>query len=732
MKLYKFSRTIVGAALLLVTISVAQAQPLTLKDCVTATARPKGIGRVQPAANGEWYYQLTDQSKAIKQFSYKEGKMLLEVLPASALEQAGVSSWNGYKMSADERKILLWAESEPIYRNSFSARYFVYDRSTSALTPLTADGGEEIATLSPDGERVAFVRNNNVYIKNLPDGTTTQVTTDGKKNSVINAVPDWVYQEEFGILNSFAWSPDGANLSFIRWDESEVPMYSMTLYEGDCNPNESYALYPGSYDYKYPVAGEKNAEVTVLNYNLPAQSLTKMDVPITAEDYVPHIAYAGVNDALMVMALNRTQNDMHIYRVNPTSGAARDIYHETSSTWIDSEMSRTVVYYDDSFVIPSEKSGFCQLYQYDLDGSLLRQLTTGEQPVTAFYGFDKKKKRFYYQATDGPLNRVVKAVDLKGKVTDVAVDKGTNSAAFNSTFTYFIHTFSNVDTPTQYRIKNVLSGKTVRELQLNEEYAQRFTSPDVPRREFVTFENDGYILNGFIIKPTDFDPNKKYPVIMTQYSGPGSQQVRNNWSIDWQTYFASQGYVSACFDGRGTGARGKDFESVTYLNLGHYETIDQVAAARHMAQMPWVDASRIGIWGWSFGGYEVLMALSHDDAPYAAGVSIAPVTSWRFYDTIYAERFMRTPQENPDGYRESAPLNRLDKLKGDLLLMFGSADDNVHIINAMQYIARLHGEKRQFDMMVYPNMNHSINGCGVREPLYQKVLNFFDRTLKKN
>ena len=703
---------------------------LTLQDYVLGGARPKGIGAVTPASDGKCYYQITDGGKTIARYAYKTGRREATVLDSLPMQAAQVRSWDGYEMSHSESAILLWADSEPIYRHSFTARFFVYDRKSGQMRAVAGDKPVQIATLSPDGERVAYVTGNNVYVQRLADGNITQVTTDGRKNHVINAVPDWVYEEEFAMLNSFAWSSDSRTLSFIRWDESDVPMYSMTMYEGDCKPNEDYALYPGSYDYKYPVAGEKNAVVTVHSYDVATSRLSKMDVPLAQDDYVPHIGYAGPADALMVMTLNRTQNDMHIYRVNPTTGAARDIYHETSTSWIDSEMARNVAYYDNFLVIPNETSGYCQLYQYDLDGKLMRQLTTGQEPVTAYYGYDAKNRLFYYQCTDGPLNRVVRRVDDKGRVQDVAADKGTNSATFNSDFTFFIHTFSNVDTPTQYRLKQVGRKNTVRDLQLNEEYCAKYLVPEVPRRQFITFENDGYTINGFIIKPVDFDPGKKYPVIMSQYSGPGSQQVRNNWKLDWEEYFATQGYVVACFDGRGTGARGKAFESLIYQNLGHYETIDQVAAARYMASQPWVDADRIGIWGWSFGGYEVLMAMSHPDSHYAAGVSIAPVTSWRFYDTIYAERFMRTPQENPDGYANSAPLDKVADLKGELLIMFGSADDNVHIINAMQYIAKLHGQKRQFDMMVYPNMNHSINGCGVREPLYQRVLNYFDRTLK--
>ena len=721
-------KTMILLAALAVSMS---ASALDLQDYVLGGARPKGIGAVTPAMDGKYYYQIVDGGKTIARYAYKTGRREATVLDSLPMQTAQVKRWDGYQMSQSESAILLWADSEPIYRHSFTARFFVYDCKNRQIKAVANDQPVQIATLSPDGERVAYVTGNNVYVQRLADGNITQVTTDGRKNHVINAVPDWVYEEEFAMLNSFAWSSDSRTLSFIRWDESQVPMYSMTMYEGDCKPNEDYALYPGSYDYKYPVAGEKNAVVSVHSYDVTTAKLSKMDVPLAQDDYVPHIGYAGPADALMVMKLNRTQNDMHIYRVNPATGAARDIYHETSASWIDSEMSRNVAYYDNFMVIPNETSGYCQLYQYDLDGKLMRQLTTGQEPVTAYYGYDSKNRMFYYQCTDGPLNRVVRRVDAKGRVQDVEVAKGTNSATFNSDFTYYIHAFSNVDTPTQYRLKQVGRKGSVRDLQLNDDYCAKYMVPEVPRREFVTFENDGYTLNGFIIKPVDFDPSKKYPVIMSQYSGPGSQQVRNNWKLDWEEYFATQGYIVACFDGRGTGARGKAFESLIYQNLGHYETIDQVAAARYMASQPWVDAERIGIWGWSFGGYEVLMAMSHPDSHYAAGVSIAPVTSWRFYDTIYAERFMRTPQENPDGYAQSAPLDKVKDLKGELLIMFGSADDNVHIINAMQYIAKLHGQKRQFDMMVYPNMNHSINGCGVREPLYQRVLNYFDRTLKR-
>ena len=708
---------------------VASAAEFTLRDFTVGGYTPRSIGAVRPAADGKHFYRLTRHASTIERCSYQTGKTVETVIDSATMVAAGVGTWDGYRFADNNRTILLWTESEPIYRHSFRAKYFVYDRDTKRLQPVTDRADTEIATLSPDGKRVAYVVGNNVFIKQLADDRQSQVTRDGEKNKIINAVPDWVYQEEFGILNSFCWSPDGSRLAFIRFDETEVPMSSMAMYEGDCNPNSDYAYRPGSFDFKYPVAGERNSLVSVIVCDVATGELHTVPLRLKDDDYVPHIAFPR-NDALMVMTLNRTQNDLHIFKVNPADYVPADIYHETSSTWIDIEMSREVSFSDNSFVIVSEKSGYAQLYQYDLDGRLIAQLTSGDQPVTAYYGYSPKAQRHFYQCTDGPLNRVVRAVDNKGKTTDIAAGKGTNSAAFSSDFSYYIHTFSNATTPTQYRVVSTDRNRPVRDLQLNEAYAEKYNSGKVPLKEFFTFDNDGVTLNGYLIKPLDFDPTKKYPVILSQYSGPGSQQVKNNWKIDWENYFAMQGYVICCVDGRGTGARGKAFESVTYLNLGHYETIDQIAAAKHMANQPWADPERIGIWGWSYGGYEVLMALSHPDSPFAAGVAIAPVTSWRLYDTIYAERFMRTPGENPDGYSNSAPLNHVDDMKAKLLIMFGSADDNVHIINSMQYIAKLHSQKSQFEMMIYPNMNHSINGCGVRETLYQRVLNFFDRNLK--
>ena len=711
----------------------ATASALEIEDFVLSQVRPRGIAASQPAKDGRYYYQFAGGNTIINRVSYAKAtdvKPFFETSRVTFPEGKKVDRWDGYRMSADESKILLWADSEPIYRYSFSANYYLYDLKSGSIAPLSEAGGEEIATLSPTGSMVAFVKDNNVMVHDCATGQNITVTTDGKKNSIINAVPDWVYQEEFGLLNSFTWSADGRYLAFIRWDESNVPMCSMALYQGECRPNADYAIHPGSYDYKYPAAGEQNSVVSVMCYDTRLAKLSKIELPLLESDYVPSIAFDNAaSPSLMVCHLNRAQNHFRIYAVDPATGNSTQAYDEVSDMWIDNDVVTGVKYYDGFFVVMSNRDGRNHLYTYDYDGRLLKQVTRGDYDVTAFYGYDAQRKLFYVQTNDGALNRTVRCASaVTGEIKDLTPGEGTYSATFNSDFSYYIRRFSDVNTPDQYVIYTT-AGKKVRDLQLNEKYAATYASTDsIPRRKFFTMENDGYTLNGYITLPTDFDPSKQYPCIMTQYSGPGSQQVLNKWKMEWEEYFASQGFVIACVDGRGTGGQGREFEKTIYLNLGKYETIDQVAAARYMAAQPYVDSSRIGIWGWSFGGFEVLMAMSQPQSPYACGVSIAPVTSWRFYDSIYTERYMLTPAENESGY-SYAPLDLAKDLSGDLLLIFGSADDNVRIVNSMQYIAKLHGQHSMFDMMIYTNMNHSINGCDVRLPLYTRVLNFFKEKL---
>ena len=706
------------------------ANALTLEECVLRGNSPYGIGAMQPSkSDGRYFYRLSDGGNSIKCISYAKGT---ETVLLDTSDET-VTGWDDFQVTDDGAYVLLWNNSEPIYRYSFSADYYVYDLKTKTMKSLSEGGGEEIATLSPDGKRVAYVKGNNVFVRNLIDGTTVQVTRDGEKNKIIYGVPDWVYQEELGMLNSFRWSSDGRSLAFIRWDESQVKMASMIIYQGTCNPRDEYALYPGRYDFKYPVAGEKNSVVSVHCYDVVDGTLKQLDVPLDEEDYVSHIAFSPDPQRLMVQRLNRHQNDLRIYAVNPLTGVAKQVYREQSDTWVDSEQAQLVQYEKDFFVIPSERSGYMQLYQYDNDGNLMRQLTNdNNRIISQFYGYDAKTKRFFYQASCGPLNRVVECVDAKGHVTRLApstVDgQGTASATFNGDFTYYVGRYSDAETPDQYRIYDS-RGKRVRDLQLNEKYASRYTAVDVPKREFFTMESHGYTLNGYMIKPVDFDPNKKYPVIMEHYNGPGSQEVLNKWKMGFEHYFATQGYIVCEVDSRGTGYRGKAFESLIYLNLGKLETEDAVAAAEYMASQPWVDADHIGIMGWSYGGFQSLMAMSEPGSNYACGVSIAPVTTWRFYDSIYTERYMRTPDENPEGY-SNFPLNRAENLKGRVLIMFGSADDNVHIVNSMQYVSKLVDMNRTCDMMVFPNMNHSIRDCSARYVVYKRALEFYDQYLK--
>ena len=713
----------------LLSVACVFAEEFTLRDAVLWQGK-KGIGAVLPSVDGESYYQLRGGDKVVK-VSFKTGNEQV-IFDSSTARDCNISQWSGFEMAPDESKILLYTNYEAIYRHSFRADYYVYEIRHNKLTKLSEAGREEIATFSPDARMVAFVHDNNIYIKKLDYGTQVAVTTDGKKNNVINGVPDWVYQEELDLLNGMAWSPDNLTLSFIRWDESNVKTYPLQMYHGACNPIKENELYPGMYEYKYPKAGCDNSVVSVLSYDVENRTVKSMNIPMTKDDYVAKIVYGKTPERLMVTKLNRHQNEVSLYAVNPRSTVAKLIYTEKSDTWVDFSMVANAVYYDDFFVLRSEKSGWTHLYQYSNSGSLMRQLTNGNWNVTAYYGYNPLNKTFYFQSTQvSPLDRTIAKVDAKGVVSTIVNGAGTYSATFSGNMAYYIQNFSDAKTPNQYRVINTATGKKVRDLQLNEEYAEKYTGSNVPKREFFQFESDGNMLNGYMIKPLGFNSSKRYPVIMSQYSGPGSQMVKNSWKVDWEEYFATQGYIVVCVDGRGTGFRGKAFESAVYMKLGQLETVDQIAAAKYMASQPYVDAKHIGIWGWSFGGYEVLMAMSQTDSPYAAGVAIAPVTDWRFYDSIYTERFMRTPNENENGYNQGSPLKRIGKQKGRLLIMAGTADDNVHITNAYQYAAEMTQQNKMFDMMVFLNMNHSINGCETRVPLYMKVLEFFNNNLKK-
>ena len=518
--------------------------------------RPAGIGQITPSVDNKSYYKFNADKSAIEKISYATGECVGKIFDSATARNCNVKEWEGFTMSEDESKILLYTNSSAIYRHSFKADYYVYEVRHNKLMKVSAEGGEEIATMSPDARQVAYVKDNNVYIFKVDYGSTVAVTKNGEKNKIINAVPDWVYQEEFGILNSFAWSPDNLTLSFIQWDESNVPMYKMMTYKGACNPKNQFALYPGVFEYKYPGAGENNSRVKVLSYDVETRKLQDMKVPLDLDGYIPNIKFAKSSDRLMVTTLNRTQNDLKIYAVNPRSTVSKLIYSEKSDSWINVDLANQAEYMNNTFTILSDKSGYTHLYLYSNSGALIKQITDGEWNVTDYYGYDELKKIYYIQTTKrGALNRSIAKVDAKGVVTEVSKTDGTYAVSFNNDFTYYIQNFSDINTPNQYSIWNTAKSKKVRDIETNDTYAQKFLTK-VPKREFFTMENDGYTLNGYIIKPLDFDSSKKYPVIMSQYSGPGSQQVLNKWTLDWENYFSTQGYIIACVDGRGTGGRG--------------------------------------------------------------------------------------------------------------------------------------------------------------------------------
>lgn len=705
------------------------AHALQISDFTLSGSRPERPQKMVSAADGTFYYQMTDNSK-IEKIDYKTGKSLGAVFDSSTARNCSIKSWDGFIMSEDESKILLYTNVESIYRYSFKAEYYVFEVKRNNMKPLTAKGQVEIATFSPDARMVGFVYENNIYLKKLDYDTEVAVTTDGKIGEIINGVPDWVYQEEFGMLNSLAFSSDNTTLSYLKWNERDVPTYTFPIYEGVCNRHKEYSKYPGEFSYKYPVAGEANSIVTVNNYDVETRKTKQIKLPDNVY-YIANIKYAPSPDRLMVMTLNRDQNSLQLFAVNPKSTVSKLVYTDNSDSWINVESVISMTrYYDNYFIIASERSGFNHLYKYANSGSLIGQITKGDWQVTQYYGHDAITNTYYFQTTqDGPLNRTVSSLNAKGIMTKLSKETGWNQATFNSTFTYYLLDHSELNKPNQYTFYNA-KGIKLRTILDNKEYADKYCSPEVPKREFFTCMSDGNQLNGYMIKPVDFNSSKKYPVILSQYSGPSSQMVKNQWKLDWEQYAAMNGYIVVCVDGRGTGFRGKAWESVVYMQLGKYESIDQIAVAKYMASQSYVDSSKIGIYGWSFGGYETLMAMSQKNSPFAAGVAVAPVTDWRFYDTIYTERFMRTPQQNEDGYNCSSAINAIPNLKGRLLIMAGTADDNVHISNTYQYCSELTAQHKICDMMVYPNMNHSINGCDVRSILYKRILDHFDTYLK--
>ncbi len=711
-------------------LASASAAPLTVDDyCTPALTSPKGVKEMRPLADGTSYAAVSDDGRRIEVFSYKTGKAISTLFSLDAVKgDLRIDDFDGYALSENEKKILLWNNSEQIYRHSFTAEYYVYDILRSTLKRVSADGPQRNATISHDGRMVAYTRDNNIYISNLDYGTDNAVTTDGKVNSIIYGSPDWAYEEEFGMQNSMCWSTDDSVLAFIRFDESKVPVYTFDRYKSYCEENPLSDIYPDAYSYKYPLAGYPNSTVTVHAYHVDNRTTKKMDLPI-GEGYVPMLSFDGEGKNLMAMLLNRDQNRLDLYKVNPGSTVASLVITEMSDAWLSPEAYKMVRYSRNSFVIGSERSGWRHLYEYDYSGNLKRAITSGEWNVTAYYGRDARTGTDYIQTTmRGAVNRNVASVDSKGRITVLNDIDGTENAWFSGNFDYYLRKYSNAVTPPVYTICNS-RGKSLIDIESNREYAAKYSS--VPKMEFTTVPNaEGEAMNACLIKPADFDSSRRYPLMMYQYNGPDSQTVLNEWKMDGVYYIASQGYVVAMVDGRGTGNRSRKWANAVYRNLGHLETADQIAGARNIAKLPYIDAERMACFGWSYGGYMTLMELTAADSPFKAGVSMAPVTDWRLYDSIYTERYMSTPQANPSGYDSASALDRTGNLNARLLIMSGTSDDNVHFYNTLKYTSKLNYEGKIFDMMALAGFEHSLRMCNARSRLYSKIVDFLDSNLK--
>lgn len=638
--------------------------------------------------------------------------------------------FEGFILSPDASKILVWRDSRPVYRRSTTAKYYVYEVRSRLLKPLSTRHERQSEPLfSPDSRMVAFVAENNIYAAKLDYATEVAVTEDGAPGKIINGATDWTYEEEFGVTSLMAWAPDNLTLCYVRFDETNVPLYTLPLYQGTCEPDDRYRLYPGSMSYKYPVAGEPNSVVSLHSYDVETRKTKQVVFPEGNPHYIPRIAYGPKETQLMVSTLNRDQNRFELFSANPKSTVVRSIYTQQSDAWIEPEVYEHLTFEADRFVIASSEDGYTRFYSYTYAGAPAGVISQAGVDATEYYGTDATGNRYFQAAAPSPLQRTVYRLDRKGVCKPVSPENGTSSAVFAPGCTAYALTFSNTVTPPQTTLHRA-DGKQLRVIEDNKAYADRTVSLR-GNKEFFTMTSGSEELNGYMVKPADFNPSRRYPVIMSQYSGPGSQMVLDKWTLDWEAYFASKGYIVVCVDGRGTGGRGAKFRTCVYRHLGEYETVDQIAAARYVASLPYVDASRIGIYGWSYGGYEALMCATADGAPFAAAVAVAPVTDWRFYDSTYTERYMLTPQQNETGYNSSSVLNRALHLSCPLLVMYGTADDNVHPANSLQLVSTFQSAGILCDMFVFPNMNHSINGCNARQVVYARMLEFFDTKLKR-
>ena len=723
------------AAGVLLALGAQAAEEITIRKMTNGEYSAHGVGGMRSMNDGEHYMMIGEGNSCIVRYSFKTGEAVDTLFSVNNARGCDFKRFDGYIMSPAEDRILIQTKTTPIYRHSFTAEYYIYDVRNKKMVPLSTGGPQQVPSFSPDGKMIAFVRDNNIHlVKLMYNNSESQVTTDGKFNEVLNGIPDWVYEEEFTMDRCYEFSADSKMIAYVKSVESHVPSFTFAMYKGMAPSYEENALYPGAYTYKYPLPGVDNSKVSVHTFDIKSTVTRKIDLQIDEEDYIPRIHFTSDPEKLAIVTLNRHQNRMDMYMANPRSTVCKLVLREESPTYINEPTYQDLHFYEGGFILQSQRSNYNHLYQYNLNGQLIAQLTKGDYEVTAFYGRDAKTGDLYYQSNESsPLRRAIYHINKKGKKTRLTPETGTSSATFSKNLQYFVHTHSDLHTPNVITVETV-KGKVLRTLVDNKALAEKLNQPGMPTKETFQFTtSNGTVLNGWMVKPAEV--NGQLPVIMYQYSGPGSQEVLDSWrsgfygGLVWESFLAQQGYIVVCVDGRGTGSRGAEFKNCTYLELGLRESEDQIETAKYLATLPYVDGSRIGIWGWSFGGYNTLMSMTSGEPVFKAGIAVAPPTHWKFYDTVYTERFMRTPQEN-ENYEKTSPINRAANLNGSLLLMHGMADDNVHVRNSIEFSEALVQADKQFDMFYYANRNHSIYGGNTRYYIFTKMLNFWNDKLK--
>ena len=723
----KFLFTVIAAITIITTsVSTLSAQHYTLESLVGGEYSPRSIKAMVSSADGAHFYQTDPRQTAVIKYAYATGQAVDTLFNTGTARNCNFDTFEGFLVSPDENRVLIYRDREQLYRHSFRANYYYHDVRRNMVRKLSEHPSKQmIPTFSPDGKMAAYVIENNIWLTKFDFDTESQVTKDGEWNKVINGATDWVYEEEFGTTRLMEFSPDNRQLAFVRTDESAVKEFSFQTFNKQ--------LYPDYYQFKYPKAGETNSTVECRVFDIEARTTRTLNVPLDADGYIPRIKFTHDPDQLAVMTLNRDQNRFDMYFTSPRSTVSKLVLREESKYYIDSDWLNSIYFLKDRFTYVSEKDGYSHIYIYAVSGTLQKQLTTGSYDVTALLAVDEQGETVFYEAADeSPLRRNIYKMNInKGQPQKLSPQPGYNSASFSEQGRFFVNRWSDANTPTVVTLYDG-NGKQLRILEDNQSVRDKIASAQLPKREYITVTAaDGITrLNGWILKPHHFDPTRKYPVVMIQYSGPNSQQVLDRYSPDWYYALLNEGIVVACIDGRGTGARGEEFRKSTYMNLGIKESDDQIAAARYLASLPYIDEKGIGIWGWSYGGYNVLMSMSRGNATFKAGVAIAPVTDYRFYDTVYTERFMRTPQQNKQGYDSGSPIALANRLEGDLLLIHGTSDDNVHFQNSVEYTRALIEAGKHFDMFFFPDKDHSIRGENARKYLYEKVIDYFKRSLK--